>query len=415
MVMYVVMLYFMLISWLDEILSLDGGYGKTVFWLFLLLAFVTWVSRKKWKAWLLGRYQALGIIVSDKKFPSVVGDIVWLGLELFFIIFVFVVPGALQKTLPVINADLIFVIVNIVLCTLTLCDTQLDVVLTGERRLPSVFLRSMPVTMAASAGMAVYYLRPDRIGAESRLPCYLLELFLAEVLLNLTVRTAVQRKREKTDTGLKTDTGRNLKLSAWVVIGVLLVEAFPLMPLLDDRAGWGPVLFIFMIQTACLLFFFGKRNVWAFWIQKKPVLLSNGEYMESEDIVDSAVFAVLILCWLVFGNILPDLLFPWQGRISMAFFCVIYPAFYLLTACLSDPFYKVLTGTEELPGVGRRIPYVTLAACLYAVVKIPMPWTDVRPLASLAALGLLELFFMLSLQRIHMEKQGKTVKSVGKQ
>lgn len=119
--------------------------------------------------------------------------------------------------------------------------------------------------------------------------------------------------------------------------------------------------------------------------------------------IDSVTLLFLMLCWLVFGSILPNLLLPGYGKTDTVLLCTLVPVVFLLSDCLSYPFYPMLTGERDIPAASWRIPYVTLAACAYALVKIPMPWMDMKPLALLGALAVLEMVGMLLVRRMYLK------------
>lgn len=402
--MFGILLYLATFFWIQFLFLTEAVYRKGVLLLFFVLAILAFFTWSKWRSWLCKRYSRAGILVGGKAVNSLMGDIIWLCLELFFIIFLYLIPGMLGMLAG--GADLLFTAITVILFILILCDTQLDAALTGEKKLPAIYVRVLPVSLLASVGAVIYKLA-YRDAAALDTAIDLLILFLVELIVNLGCRFILQKRREKTRDLQEEESKRSLRQSAWLTLSIILTVTYPLYPFITKRPtipGIPLILgIIFVAQSCCLILFFSKKAVWISLLKDQ---IGKLEHQSAEDLnehIDSVTLLFLMLCWLVFGSILPNLLLPGYGEINTILLCTLVPVVVLLSACLSYPFYPMLTGDRDLPAASWRIPYITLAACVYALVKIPMPWVDVKPLALLGMLAALEMVGMLLVRRIYLK------------
>lgn len=397
-----ILLYLAFFFWIQFLFLTVAVYRNGVLLLLLVLAILAFFTWPKWRSWLCEKYSRAGILVSGKACNSLIGDIIWLCLELFFVVFLYLIPGMLGMITG--GTDLLFAAVTVILFTLILCDTQLDAVLTGEKKLPAVYVRILPVSLLASVGAVIYDLMyREAVAADSAI--YLLILFLVELTLNLGCRFILQKRKEKVSDIQEEGSKRSLRQSAWLALSIILTVAYPFYQFFIERPaipGGALILgIIFVTQSCCLILFFSKKAAWSSWVKKQIGKLERQSTEDLNEQIDSVILLFLMLCWLVFDNIFPNLLLPGYGKTDTVLLCILVPMVLLMSACLSYPFYPMFTGEIEIPAAGWRIPYVTLAACAYALVKIPMPWVDVKPLAFLAALAVLELSGMLLVRRMY--------------
>lgn len=398
--MYGLLLYLTLIFGLQFLFLTDPVYRKTVFYIALISAVAAFFFRSRWVNRLKKRYTQAGILVTDKNFKDVLIDSVWLVLELYFMVFLYLIPGFTKAMWG--GGNLVYSAVIVILAVVTLCDIELDVVLTGEKRTPAFYVRYLPVSMLASAAALIYGIwfrkTEGTVGA-----FYLLLLFLVELVINLGIRTLAQKRNGCADISFRAENGRKLRRKADTVIWLVLLEIYPLRPLYSGKRlepGGVVVLgIIFVLQSICLFLYLYYKPAWLSYMRRRAEHIKwQSENLMEE--VETAAETWTFLCWLIFGNILPVLLLPGYEEAGTVILCTLLPVVILWCSCLSGPIYMVLTGAEELPPVWRRVPYLTLAAWTYAVMAVSMPWTNAVLPAALAGLAILELALKLGVQRL---------------
>lgn len=417
--MYGTILYFTAFAWLDFLFVENSGYRKFSFWLFILLAVALWATRKKWMQKLRDGYVKAGILVPKRISSTLAGDVVWIVLELYFVIFLYLIPGFMSVSLLPETGGVLFVIITIGLIAVTVCDTQIDMVLTGEHAVPPLWVRMMPVSMiSAAVALALVLISGSNVN-ETVISLCLQLFFVAELILNLGIRRALQKRRERLEGIPAPAPVRELKLTAWVILAVVFVEECALNPIFNmEGTAAGRYLFItgviFVVQTACIILLFIKRKVWTSYIKKHVAAMDiekMGTDTDADTVIEDVVFSFFLFCWILFGSILPSLLEPELTQIDIP--CLLFPMVLLMMNCLNAPLYAILTGSENMPKARWRFPFVTLAVCTYAVCVLPMPWTDVVLPAALSALGLLELFLLLGICRmsVRIRKQAGGTKT----
>lgn len=394
-------LYMAFFMWLESLFVVKEGYRNAVLCGAVILAVFVWIKWKKCFLWLKKGYQRAGFQLVEKNSSMLAGDIIWLGMEFYFLIFLYFVPGIFGISKFVDSVSVFFAFINMVLIVMMLCDTKLDVVFTGERTLPPLFLRVMPVSLVISALSVPVCWSAREFGVkESAIAIGVMFLFFLELTCNLGYRFFLRKKRE--NDGEKTPPAEKkiLKLTAWKYLWAALVIAGPFL-----FGSWGrdPIsLLLFALNTVCMLLLFWKqRNI----REKICGYLTRAydgvedETEKADDVEENLILAYFLGCWLLFGGVLPGIITENRMDFGAAVFLILFAAVYLLILTLQNPLYGFLTNTVGPTALRRRIPYVTIAACVYAFIVYPLPWTDSGRLSKLAAVGIVELACILAAGR----------------
>lgn len=131
------------------------------------------------------------------------------------------------------------------------------------------------------------------------------------------------------------------------------------------------------------------------WIQldNTGIFLSRAVFIAQ--LADHVQTAFLILCLLVFGNILPYFLYINGHLHKFAVMWMAWWAFDLWDYGFGSPLYLILTGAKGILHLRRRIPWLSCAASVLLAWNFPLPYDMTQCAVLIICLFLLECTVLL--------------------
>lgn len=243
-------------------------------------------------------------------------------------------------------------------------------------------------------------------------------ILLVELACNLGIRCWLAKR--KLAGKFRRAAGKRIKqfwnwLGTGILILIVVMEPLDLPRILRiqlDDTGIFLSRAVFIVQLICILTFFLTRPLWLKWLMDRACgmgvvseeAVSEGQLTKGQlakrqltkaQLADHVQTAFLILCLLVFGNILPYFLYINGHLHKFAVMWMAWWAFDLWDYGFGSPLYLILTGAKEILPLCRRIPWLSCAASVLLAWNFPLPYDMTRCGVLIICLFLLECTVLL--------------------